>query len=260
MSERVGRRLTLALVVAGLLVLAVGGFEGAKYGYSLQTVGDLIPASDTELCPRYISAFSFGNSCLNVDRSQFSPTIPPWPYIGGNGPCDFTGCSASVPAGAPQINAQASGCTAVVVQVGDTTYRNLRYQLYNELTTAAPYVAGLMIVFGLLVYPPKRREPRLSWLAVGAATLAIAWALGLYTFLKFGSDVGPSGLLTGLFLWLASTIPAAICAFPSRLTRDSDASTDPLDFTRGLMGTGAALVLPLIGIAGWLIGNGLAGC
>jgi hypothetical protein len=258
MGRTVRRRLALGLYVAGLMVLGLGALIGATYG-TLRSVPDLAPTSDTSLCPRYPSILS--NPCLVVDRSRFSPPIPPWPYIGGKGPCGYTGCVISVPAGAPQISAQAAGCTAMVVQVGDTTYQDPEYPVLHAATIASPFLAGLMIVVGFLLYPARGRALRPSSRAATAATVAIIWVLGCYTLATLvGSESVPLGLLLVVPVWLAASSLAAAFTFASDRKSASPPTSFPQDRRRAFMATGAAFAFPLIGVAGLLAGNGAAGC
>jgi YihY family inner membrane protein len=82
----------------------------------------------------------------------------------------------------------------------DTAWAVLRWPLALVLLTVA-------ITF-LLRYSPRRRQPRLSWLAFGAAVSVALWTLstiGLGLFLSasksFGNTYGPLAGLVALQLW-----------------------------------------------------------
>ncbi|MGH3565150.1 MAG: YihY/virulence factor BrkB family protein [Pseudonocardia sp.] len=103
-------------------------------------------------------------------------------------------------------------------------------------------VALVIAVTALFRYSPRRRQPGLSWLAVGAAVTVLAWLAGsgllaLYVVAAagFGDTYGPLTAVMALLLWanvtgiallaglaLAAQLEAVRAGLPEPLLLDSD--------------------------------------
>ena len=93
-------------------------------------------------------------------------------------------------------------------------------ELWDVLRWPVGLAALVVAVTALLRYAPRRRQPGLSWLAVGATVTVLAWLAGsgllaLYVAVAgtFGETYGPLTAVMALLLWANVTGVALLAGF-----------------------------------------------
>ena len=131
------------------------------------------------------------------------------------------------------VTAGALCCIAfAAIALGQSIGDSLDNRAVNEAWSVVRWPAGLVLMIGamtlLLRWSPRRRQPKLSWLAFGAATSAGLWmlstlALGLFFALSksFGQTYGPLAGIVALLLW--SLLSAISVLFGGAVTAQLEA-------------------------------------